>query len=226
MVRLITANLDFATGPRRDRGYLRRLAGLSRRSPRRWLKRRLAKGHDLEPRILFLQEAKTGRVRLLLSRLFRGLQGRGEARSGTALMAYGIKLHNRRLWSTGDSPDTLERFATEGVVRVDGQGVLLVDVHVFPLRAGSEAQRQQLLRVKARLQAAEDNGQPWIVGGDFNMPPAAAAGILGGRAYGNHVDGFVVHPDVIVGENRPIWHGRRAGVTDHAAYSMDVVGVR
>lgn len=63
-VRMYTANLDFATGPRKDAGALRRMLHLPAR-----LQAAVRRGTvpDLaEPQILFVQEAKTGRVTRML----------------------------------------------------------------------------------------------------------------------------------------------------------------
>lgn len=209
-IRMVTANLDFATGNRRDRPYLRRLGGLARRParPRR--------------RILFLQEAKTGRVRLLLSKAFWGKQGNGEAKSGTALMGRWVRLMDRRVWLAGRSSATLPRYVTEAVTLVGGEPVLCLSVHVFPDRAGLAAQRRYLTAIAIRLAHAESEGQAWVVGGDFNLPVTEVARRLGGQPFGTGIIGFVCSPDVWVAKRGALVGGLRRGVTDHPAYFIDV----
>lgn len=221
-VRMTTANLLFDTGPKRDRSYLRHLAGfpvMRHVLLGGWLRTHKYRRH---PRVLFLQEAKTGRVSAMLGGVFGGLQGKGEARSGTALFARGIKLWRRRLWLAGDSTATLPRWVTEAVAKVGGHQHLLLSAHIYPHRAGPEQQQQYVDRLAERVKQADHIGQRWIIGLDANMDLDDLAEQLGGVAYGVGIIGFVCHRDVeVVGEGRDTW-GLRRGITDHLAYYIDV----
>jgi hypothetical protein len=218
VVRMTTANIDYHTGPRKDRPYLRHLAGPGFMAS--WVKHHTVIA--ARPRILFLQEAKTGRVRRLLADLFTGLQGKGEAESGTALFARGIKLWRRKLWLAGDSTVTLPRYVTEAVARIGGHQHLLLSAHIYPHRAGPVQQQQYVDMLAARVAKADHIGQRWIIGLDANMDLHALAEQLGGVAYGVGIVGFICHPDVeVVAQGRDTW-GLRRGITDHFAYWIDV----
>jgi hypothetical protein len=248
-VRMYTANLDFATGPTKDMGALRRMLGLPKR-----LKAAVRKGTvpDLaEPQILFVQEAKTGRVSSLLAGLFTGRQGRGAARSGTGLFARGIRLHGLRLWLGGDSTETLPRWVTRGWVNLPivrrrvvtgGDGhpfvgpqkhrrVYLMSVHIFPMRAGKAAQLRFVAKVRRRVERIERRGHAWIVGTDANMPLHEFARLIGGVPQGDPetlagIVGFVTSKNVVVSAAGTNAAGLQSGAFDHPSKWIDVEGVR
>lgn len=237
--RLVTANVDFATGDRKDRTALRRLAGLPVRLARAIRRKRLP---DTDPSVvLMLQEAKTGRMADLLGGLFRGLQGRGAARSGTALLSRGIRLRGLRLWLGGDSTQTLPRWVTRGHVRVPElertrhgwreldkvRRLVCMSVHIFPKRAGRDAQLRYVRKLARKLARIENRGHAWAVGVDANMDLDAFARLLGGVAH-HHGDivGVVTSRNVVVSKAGTSKVGLRLGAFDHPSKWVDVEGVR
>lgn len=243
VIRLITANIDFATGPKRDRGPLRRLVGLPVKLARAVRRRKVLPADP--PVVLFVQEAKTGRVSRLLGGLFKGLQGKGAARSGTALYSRGIRLHGLRQWLGGDSSETLPRWVTRGALRVpllerhlhQGEGksfwsevgervLVCLSVHIFPKRAGRDAQSRYVRKLARRLRRIERRGQSWAVGCDANMDLHAFAQMLGGIAYHGGIEGFVCSEDVVVADEGTDLKGEKSGAFDHPSRWIDVRGVR
>lgn len=238
IIRLVTANIDFATGPKKDRGPLRRLVGLPVRLARAVRRRKVPPADP--PVVLFVQEAKTGRIASLLGGLFKGLQGRGEAQAGTALFSRGIKLHGLRLWLGGDSTETLPRWVTRGALRVPlldrvrgggwaevGERVLVcLSVHIFPKRAGADAQNRYVRKLARRLRRIEARGQSWAVGCDANMDLHAFARMIGGTAYHDGIEGFVCSEDVVVADEGTDLKGEKAGAFDHPSRWVEILGVR
>lgn len=62
----------------------------------------------------------------------------------------------------------------------------------------------------------------WVVMGDYNMPLAKVARQLGGRPYGEGIDGFVLGPNVYARDLEVIRRVEREGWTDHPAIGADI----
>lgn len=226
-LRLEVANLDFATGVRKDRDQLGHLV------------RRLYARADkhLSGMVLLTQETKNIRL-LAVLRVVGGLlsrtrlpvpsvmQGHGPAKSGTALAAYGVKLHRPRLFLGGRSRSTLPRWVTRGWVAVPSGRLYVFSAHVPPPRAGDAAQVAYLQRVRKRLADIEARGHGWVVGADFNHNLAGVARLLGGHGYGTiRGIGFVASHNVKVSGNGRDDYGMRHGDTDHPAWWLDAEDV-
>lgn len=219
---MITANANFGTGNRKDKPALRRLTErLRRRSAR-------TTATHAPPQILFLQEAKTGRMARLLGRLWRGLQGKGPARSGTALLARGVRLRRLGLWLGGDSAATLPRWVTRGSLPLlTGKRLVLMSVHIFPPRSGKAAQDRYVRRLARRLRRIERRGHEWVVGADANMDMDIFARHLGGIAHHHGcIEGFVTSRGVRVVAAGTDRTGLRMGAFDHPSRWIEVEGIR
>lgn len=227
-VRLVTTNLDFATGPEKDQDHLQHLVN-------RFYKRR---PKTVTAVILGAQEARNFRLGLVLRTVGKLLQllhlapqpqvvqGQGLAKAGTAIAAFGAKLHNPRLILSGTSRFTMPRWLTRAAVDVKGGRLEVNVVHIVPPRAGEAAQDKQLRKVRSVCSRAEKRGHGWSVLGDFNTSLADVARVLGGVAYGTPRGiGIVVSKRVKVGDAGPDTYGVRHHETDHPAWYVDVEGL-
>lgn len=209
---MVTANLDWATGPKADKPHLEHLCSLGG-----------------ERSVIFAQEAKN----LRLAGLLRNVAGehvrqdtRNAAVAGTALLSHGVKLHGWALWLAGDSHSTLPRWIQKGTLREWGTPVECMSVHVFPHRVGRATQQRYVDKAYLHTQHAEKAGHAWIVGTDANMALTDFAHKLGGVAHGHGIVGFVVSRNVLVSGEGVDRFGLRHGATDHPAVWIDVEGVR
>lgn len=211
-VRMTTANLDFVTSWRHDLEHLVHLTGV------------------VGALVLFCQEAKNLRgkhsLANLLGNLFSGLQGTTIPTAGTALYARGIRLHGMWQWLAGKAPATLARWVTRGRIRVPGGQIVLLSVHIYPLRSGPEARAAYVAELVRRVRRIEAKGYGWVIGCDANMRLPKLAEQLGGNAYHRGIVGFITSKDVIVTAAGLDTFGLDHGDTDHPAAWIDVAGLR
>lgn len=92
----------------------------------------------------------------------------------------------------------LNRYIGHADLIVGGRKRRVFWVH-FPLKA-TRRQDEYMRNLKRAVDHASRQGLEWLVGGDFNMPPAEVAASLGGRAHGvrNGITGWVTGPGVRV----------------------------
>jgi hypothetical protein len=231
-VRIATANLDFATGVRRDTDQLRHLVARLFALP--------AKHGKVAGLVLGTQETKNFRLVAVL-RAIGGLlgrfhlprpevmQGHGAAKAGTAIAAYRVRLLRRRLFLGGTSRSTLPRWVTRAWVQLPSNVLEILDAHVPPPRAGSAAQLRYLHRVRKRTARAERRGHGWAVLADFNRNIHAVAEILGGKViHGSTTGGIgiIVSHDVEISASGRDTYGLQHHDTDHPAVWADVDDVR
>lgn len=224
-VELITANLDFATAPDKDRQHIDHLARLH---------------PHVKKKVLFAQEAKNLRGSNALARLGARLRPlltatqvkqdtSSPARAGTGFMAWGIKVRGFHLWSLGKSAATLERWVAHAAIDVPGGKLVIFSPHDFPKRAGKAAQDRYLQRLKKQTDHVHKEGNAWAVGTDANMPLSEVAKYLNGQQYGdghNGIVGFVTSLNVDVSRHGVDTYGVRHHLTDHPAVWIDVAGVK
>lgn len=227
-VRLVETNLNFTTPENKDQVHLDHLV-------KRFVERAPA---SVDGVVLGAQEARNfrlGGVLKVVGKLLRLVrlpapsvfQGTGPAESGTAIAAYGVELHNPRLiLSALGSKVTLARWITRSGIDVDGGRLEVNVVHIVPPRAGRAAQLKQMAKVVTLVRRAEKRGHGWAVLGDFNMPRALVAQLLGGRYFGTPGGiGIVLSKRVRFGLNGPDTFGERNRLTDHPAWFVDVLGL-
>lgn len=233
VVELITANLDFATGPAADSKHIEHLANLH---------------PGVKRKVLFAQEAKNLRGRHALARLGRLLgwllrlgkptqvnqDDSTPARAGTGFMTWGgVKIRGFHLWSLGASIATLIRWVAHGAITVgtgSGRGKLVIfSPHDFPHRAGPAAQERYLRRLKRRTDHVHRKGHAWAVGTDANMPLSRVAKHLHGKQWGdghNGIVGFITSLNVDVVRHGVDHYGVKHHLTDHPAVWIDVAGIK
>jgi hypothetical protein len=228
-VRFVTANLDWATGEKKDTDNLQHLV------KRLYTNR---PGH-VEGVVLGAQEARNLRIAGLLTVVAKLLQlvkipvpkvvqGIGAARAGTAIAAFGVKLHYARLiLSAATSKVTLARWVTRAGVDVAGGRVETFVLHVKPPRAGRPSQVKQLRVVEKLCRRAEKRGHGWVVLADYNLPKTVIVSVLRGVYYGTpHGIGICVSKNLLVtGQGRDSY-GVQHKDTDHPAWFVDVSGLK
>lgn len=208
-MRVTTANLDFATGPRRDGPYLKDLCE--------------------HADVLALQEAKNLTLSELLPRQWRSMQGTfSEARRGSAL-AYNsmTTLGFRRRMVIGVRPWWRHRkieMLTRWIQWADfrdadgGQIIRVFDLHLPP---GRFAQLQpHMIRRLRRL--INQSPHPVVVCADWNMPYERVAAILGLESHGMGIIGILWSRELRVTPVRHDLSGVRSDATDHCAVSIEI----
>lgn len=166
--RLITLNTWKGDG-----GYTKRLEAMARGL------------HQLQPDILFLQEAvriEDGRIDtagylagclgLQLAyaparRKIRKIEGRQYVcHSGLALLSSN-ELVNQRILQLPTSPGDPDRLALSAAVEVNGQKIVVTNLHLTHLSGADELRLRQFSAVTRQIQAGK---KPllWFCGGDFN----------------------------------------------------------
>lgn len=234
VLRLVAANMDFATGKHADKLHLRHLLAL------------LA-GH-VTCVVVGMQEAKnlrTGSARLarVAKRALhavkrplvrsRGLHvhqdTRSPSRAGSAFVSLGINVRNVHWILLGRFPATLARWIARGMVTVNGHRIVLLTAHFPPKRSGKRAQERALRRFKRVTDGIHRAGLQWAATGDFNMPIHRVARRVHGKAYGdghNGITGIVTSKRVHVTGHGVDRFGIRHKLTDHPCPWVDIVGVR
>lgn len=231
-VRIATANLDFATGVRRDTDQLSHLVRRLYAVP--------AKRGQTAGLLIGTQETKNFRLVAVLRAIGDVLgrfhlprpevmQGTGPAKAGTAIAAYGLRLRRRRLFLGGTSRSTLPRWVTRAWVQLASNVLEVLVAHVPPPRAGSAAQLRYLHRLRKRLARAERRRHGWAVLADFNRNIHAVAEILGGKVVHGSTEGgigIIVSHDVEISDSGRDTYGLDHHDTDHPAVWADVDDVK
>lgn len=217
-VRLVTSNLDWATGVNKDRDQLGHLVT------------RLYAAWGL---VLLTQETKNFRLLAVLRALTARyhlprplvMQGVGPAKAGTAMAGIGVRVQRFRLFLGGRSRATLPRWVTRGRVRLSGGVLALFSAHVPPPRVGWAPQEKYLRRLRRRLARVEARGHSWAVGGDFNADIQRVAQLLGGHVLPGATPrgiGIIASAGVKTTRFGRDTYGLRQGDTDHPAVWADV----
>lgn len=223
LIRFWTANANFGTGPFKDAEHIRHL---------------LATTPPSQPVVMGLQEVKNLRrpwpVRRVVARARRLLAAARQIRTpepsvfqdtttpstaGTALVSWGVRVRNTRLWKLGAFKGTLTRWTSIGRVR----DVVTQSVHIPPKRSGRAAQDAAIRRVKRRTDRARRQGREWVVAGDFNRDIEEVARRLGGVAYGEGIVGLICSPGLEVTDWGVDHYGENHDLTDHPAVWIDAV---
>lgn len=233
-VRLVSENLDFVTPVPKDRVNLRHL-----------VKKLYAQARPpVDGMVLLTQETKNLRLVAVLRwvghHIHRGLfaryvplplvmQGRGPAKSGTAIAAYGVTLRRLHLFLGGRSRATLPRWVTKAWLQMPSNVLELFSAHVPPPRAGDNDQLRYLRKLRRRLARVERRGHGWAACGDFNRNIGEVARILGGRVVQGSTQGgigIIVSAHVVVSDSGRDTYGVRHKDTDHPAVWCDVDDVK
>lgn len=220
-VRFKVANLDFATGWRKDADQLTHLTG----SP------------GLV--VLLLQEAKNllgaHTLASLLGKVWLGLTGQRQDTAGTAIYARGVKVRGLHQWLLGKFPQTLKRWATQGRIRFRSGILRTISAHIPPKRSGKAAQHRALDKLIRKAKAANRKGWGWLIGADWNMPLHEADAYFRahgvpcefyGQDNGDGIVGFLCSPNVKVSGNGGDSYGENHGDTDHPSWWLDVEGIK
>lgn len=235
-VRLVSENLDYNTGEKKDRDNLRHLV-------KHLYARATAASTDSQPLdglVLLTQETKNIRLVTVLRTVGRILgrfhlprptvmQGTGPAKAGTAIAAYGVRLRRLRLFLGGLSRATLPRWVTKAWLRLPSGVCEVFSAHVFPPRVGDAPRIQYLHKLRRRVARAERRGHGWAVGGDFNYDIEKVAEILGGHVVKGSTTGgigIIVSDNVVVSASGRDTYGLKRHDTDHPAVWCDVEDVK
>ncbi|WP_418063170.1 hypothetical protein [Pimelobacter simplex] len=213
LLRVYSANIDWATGVEKDRRHLAHLLATV-----------------VGAVLIGVQEAKNLRLAAVVARPVRALQRvRTAARRGSGFVARGVRTSRFRIFLGGASRATLPRWIARVRVTVAGKPLVVFSAHVPPKRAGRPAQDRFLRALKRRTDKLSRRGIAWVACIDGNLDLQLVARYLGGTGYGadgDRIVGVIVSDDVIVGDHGVDRFGEEHDLTDHLAPWVDITGIR